>query len=104
MYKLMNQVVLSNGQYSHCVTIDRMPSEDELKTLVKVVLHKKNSPFQGRATCIFAIQNPEKDEWLKLNDITILFSHLIKNGWTIHTDITKMMKDKDVICYVSKLI
>ena len=22
MYKLMNQVVLSNGQYSHCVTID----------------------------------------------------------------------------------
>ena len=90
--------------YYEILGVSKTASEDELKTLVKVVLHKKNSPFQGRATCIFAIQNPEKDEWLKLNDITILFSHLIKNGWTIHTDITKMMKDKDVICYVSKLI
>ena len=78
---------------------------------------EKLSPFQDRSPCCsennckYLICHPNKlnckCEFLCIKDIYLLFNYLIKNGYKINTDITKIMQKSDLkiknfICFISK--
>ena len=117
MYQLTSEVYLDkrNECYKKIIVITPDPQKDPsavaLQCITSRVHREKLSPFKDRTTCcsieqcMIVLCKPNTNELLCLKDIPILFNYLIKNGYQINTDITKVMhktKIKDLICYISK--
>jgi hypothetical protein len=116
LYTLSTQPFYDQIQqcYRKIVTINTEPAAP-LKTLTKRIHPPKLSPFQQQSVCcpqpncIYVILNPNNlHEYLCVNDIPNLFSYLVTNGYTIDTNITKMMNESEVkmdnklLCFISK--
>ena len=113
-YQLRAVVYLDkrNDCYKKIVIINQKP-QGPLQTLVRSLHIPKPSPFTTYNNCSpspychQAIMHPTKPkEFLCMNEIADLFSFLTTNGYTINTEITKMMmqgteKIDKLICFIS---
>lgn len=113
-YQLRAVVYLDkrNDCYKKIVIINQKP-QGPLQTLVRSLHIPKPSPFTTYNNCCpspychQAIMHPTKsNELLCMNEIADLFSFLTTNGYTIDTEITKMMmqgteKIDKLICFIS---
>ena len=95
--------------YKKVISINSMPS-GSLKELIKKGKIEKISPFEYNSNCCFQTQCPllildpnNKQDYLCEENICDLFSFLTTNGYTIETELTKIMKDKNqkLICFIS---
>ena len=115
MYQIRSQVYLDKFEecYRDIVVITPRPTNPVLESITKPIRRERLSPFDYSGpccepdACIYAFLNPtDRCKLLCVKDIATLFGFLISNGFTINTDITKMMQDSDVkipklICFVS---
>ena len=105
--------------YVKAIALDRMPSSNEpINKIVRRVRYEKLSPFQEGTEC-----NPLKtcgniiikpgstcEEMATLDDIPLIFTWLMQNGYLIDTSITQMMNQGEVrmsnpiIGFISKKI
>jgi hypothetical protein len=113
-YQLSSVVYLDNKNecYKKIVIINQKP-QGSLQSLVRSLHIPKPSPFKTPNNCCPSpychqvIMHPNKpNELLCMNEIADLFSFLIANGYTIDTEITKMMmqgteKIDKLICFIS---
>lgn len=108
----LNSIIIYDSHlqcYKKLITINTMPS-GPLKNIIKKGKQEKISPFQQNTNCcisnlcLLLILNPnDTSEYLCEDKICDLFSFLLTNGYTIETELTKMMKDKNqnLICFIS---
>ena len=112
-FQLNKEVYLDkcNKCYKNIITINKMPNDPNLNSIIKIINREKLSPFDVKgnceciSSCLFAIVNPEnKRDLLCLDDIADLFCFLINNGYKIEDKITKIMskKQRNLICFISK--
>jgi hypothetical protein len=113
-YQLRAVVYLDkqNECYKKIVIINQKP-QGPLQSLVRSLHIPKPSPFKTPSNCCpspychQAIMHPIKTkELLCMNEIADLFSYLTTNGYTIDTEITKIMlqgteKIDKLICFIS---
>jgi len=114
-YTVSTQVFYDNQNtcYKPIIVIDRKPLAP-LSTIVKTLYTPKLSPFQQATpcspikSCVQAIYNPENtNELLTINELSLLFSFLTTNGYTIDTDLTNMLNNSKIsmsnklICFIS---
>ena len=112
MYQLTSQTILDKECYVSAVAINKKP-EGPLAAITKQIHTQQVSPFQGfpglcgrYVPCRYVIMDPEDTtKYLHYNDIAMLFSFLVDNGYEIDTRLTKMMKTDlpQLICFI-KLI
>ena len=121
MYQLTSEVYLDkyNECYKKIIVIKPPPQEECLKKITKLTQTEKLSLFKDRSPCCsennckYIVCNPTIKqnncfcEFLCVQDIHLLFSYLMKHGFKINTDITKIMqksevKIKNLICFISK--
>ena len=94
--------------YKNIFSIENPPNDISLNNITKTISREKLSPFQTFSTCceypsclkVFINQN--NGELLIENNIDILFSQLIDAGFTIEYEMTKLVKDNKIICFISK--
>lgn len=108
IFQLNEEIYLENKCYKKIITINKMPNEPKLMSIVKTIRREKLSPFDMKSNCecvspcLFAILNPEnKRDFLCIDDIADLFCFLINNGYKIEHKITKLMKKRKLICFIS---
>lgn len=118
MYQISSEVYLDkyNECYKNILIITPAPSPKD-KALIKITkqLHReKLSPFEEntsccyKSRCIHAFKNIDNcGELLNVDQISILFGYLMKHGYIINTEITKIMQQSQVvipnlICFISK--
>lgn len=101
-----------NQCYKIIIVIDRKPNAP-LSNIVKTIQTPKLSPFQQASpcepikNCANAILNPETKELLRVDDLSVLFSYLMNNGYTIDTELTKMLNNthlnitNKLICFIT---
>ena len=110
-FQLSSYIILDsmNRCYKKVISINSMPT-GILKNLIKKVNIQKISPFKYDSPCCpenqcpLIILNPnDTSEYLCDTDICLLFSYLTSNGYTIETELTKIMKEKnlDLLCFIS---
>jgi len=96
--------------YRKIITIDREPNGN-LKQLIKRINRVKLSPFKGneKTDCLYAIYNPgDKRELICIEELPILFSWLLSNGYVINTSITNMLQKSEIklenkiICFINE--
>mgnify|MGYP003327167314 CR=1 FL=1 len=120
MYQLTSEVYLDkyNECYKKVIVLQPSPNDDVLKKITKLVNMEKLSPYKDRSPCCsnnsckYIICNPNNNskcscDFLCVKDIHLLFNYLISNGYSVNTDLTKIMQDSDVkiknlICFISK--
>jgi hypothetical protein len=119
MFQISSQVYLDkyNECYKKIIVIKPEPKDDILKKITKKIHTEKLSPFKDRSPCcpedkcLNVVCYPDKNKCncdiMCVEDIHILFDYLLKNGYKINTDVTKIMQKSDVkiknlICYISK--
>ena len=90
--------------YQQVITLSAVP-EGPLKEMVRIIRTEKLSPFQflpitsnNPSNCIYVLcryrtQNQQKHSnyYMGKDDIPSIFAYLRANGYTIDTEITKMM-------------
>jgi len=115
MYQISSEAYLDkfNECYKNIIVISPRPLDASLNLITKAISREKLSPFQEISPCcpldrcIYAFVHPKnKCDLLCVNDIAILFRYLTVNGYTINTDLTKIMQDSDVklknlICFIT---
>jgi len=102
-----------NQCYKSIIVIDRKPNAP-LSNIVKTLHTPKLSPFQQATpcspikNCVQAVYNPENtSELLTINELSLLFSFLTSNGYTIDTNLTNMLNNSKInmtnklICFIS---
>ena len=89
------------------ITINKMPTDPTFCSIIKQIRREKLSPFDVQNNCecikpcLLAILNPEnKRDLLCREDIGNLFCFLIENGYKIEYKITKIIKKKNLICFI----
>lgn len=99
--------------YRKIITIDREP-EKQLKILVKRLNRTKLSPFDYNKTdknqkCLYAICNPQDNsQFITIEELPVLFTWLMTNGYVINTSITNMLQKSDIrlenkmICFINE--
>uniref|UniRef100_A0A6C0C5A3 Uncharacterized protein n=1 Tax=viral metagenome TaxID=1070528 RepID=A0A6C0C5A3_9ZZZZ len=113
MYRISSEVYLDrfNECYKNIIVISPRPQDASLNSITKSITREKLSPFQELSPCypkcVYAFVHPKKCELLCVDNIAILFGFLTANGYTINTDLTKIMQDSDVklknlICFINK--
>ena len=111
-FQLNEEVYLDKCEkcYKKIITINKIPNEPKLNSIIKIIRREKLSPFDVKSNCecispcLFAILNPEnKRDLLCLDNIGDLFCFLINNGYKIEDKITKFMskKQRNLICFIS---
>ena len=115
MYQITSEVYLDrfNECYKNILVISPRPKDASLNAITKPISRQKLSPFQEISPCcpldrcIYAFVHPHnKCELLCVDDIVLLFGYLNANGYTINTNVTKIMQKSDVkiknlICFIS---
>tara|TARA_Y100000992_G_C20926584_1_gene332387 strand:+ start:206 stop:550 length:345 start_codon:yes stop_codon:yes gene_type:complete len=96
-------------EYQSIFTIDRNPpNSDPLNNIIKTIQSSNLSAFHNNTkSCILAILNPNNNfEFLNKTQLPLLFSFLSQNGYTIDTNLTKMLVDinrkNNLICIIHK--
>ncbi|RZD42436.1 MAG: hypothetical protein CXT73_03005 [Methanobacteriota archaeon] len=116
MYQISSEAYLDrfNECYKNIVVISPKPNDASLNLITRAITREKLSPFQEISPCcpldrcIYAFVYPNnRCELLCVNDISILFGFLTTNGYTINTELTKVMQESDVklknlICFINK--
>ena len=117
MYQLTSEVWLDqqNQCYKKVIVITPPPTDPALIAITKLFNRVKLSPFKEQSpccpknNCLYIVMNPNSCccEMLCVTDLVILFNYLVANGFTINTDITKIMFKSDVqlknlICFITK--
>lgn len=112
-YKSVNQC------YVKAISIDRMPGPNEpIKQIVRQVRFEKLSPFQEGSECnpiktcgnVLLKPGSQWGEMATLDDIPLIFTWLLQNGYNVDTSITQMMNQGEVrmsnpiIGFISKKI
>lgn len=115
-YQIKSEVWLSKYDecYKKIITISPKPTDPSLIAITKLFNKEKLSPFQERSpccpnnNCMYIIMNPnDKCHMLCVDNIHILFGFLLQNGFSINTDLTKLMlksqvQIKNLIAFISK--
>ena len=52
--------------------------------------------------CLNIFIHPETKQYIKSDQLDVLFSLLIDAGYTIEYEMTKLVKNKNIICFISK--
>lgn len=110
LYELSSFVYYDTNcnNYCNCVKINKMPTDD-FKKYIRKIPKPKLSPFETyyeccseMNRCFFQVMNPETNNILYADDISILFNYLLEQGYTIENDLTLTMKpnNKNLICYI----
>lgn len=99
--------------YKTIIVIDRKPN-GPLSNIVKTLQTPKLSPFQQATpctpikNCVQALYYPEnKNELMLIDDLPILFTFLISNGYIIDSKLTNMLNHTQVnllnklICFIT---
>jgi len=113
MYQITSEAYLDrfNECYKNILVISPKPTDISLNLITKAISREKLSPFQEISPCcpldrcLYAFIHPNC-ELMCVNDIAVLFGYLTSNGYTINTDLTKIMQDSDVkiknlICFIT---
>ena len=95
-------------EYQNIITVNRIPN-GPLRPMVRRINQTKMSEFQtpsvfSNDTCLYALTRyPQQSSSIKdtnyfmtADDIPDVFSYLIANGYTIDTDLTKMMNKSEI--------
>ena len=94
--------------YKNIFYINNPSNDISLNLITKVISPVKLSPFQTfsncceKSSCMRVFINFNTKELLKEDEIDILFSQLINAGFNIEYKLTKLIKEKNVICLISK--
>jgi hypothetical protein len=117
MYQLKAEVYLDRHDecYKKVLVISPSPKDPKLRNISRLVNRERLSPFQERSPCCpidqcyYVILNPNNlCDFLCVENINLLFSYLIANGYKIDSSITKIMLKSNVvipnlICFFSKV-
>lgn len=94
--------------YLNIFGITNPPINDvSLNMITKTISRNKLSPFEtfsacdNTPSCLKVFINNNGDT-LTEKEIDILFSQLIDAGFTIEYEMTKLIKDKKLVCFISK--
>ena len=119
MFKIMSYIYLDNfnQSYKKIIIINSNPNDSNINEIIKIIPRKKKSIFdypsmyEENPYCVYAFLNPNnKSQFISVDDIDILLSYLIKKNYKVETEFTTLMcnnpkqVDKNLICYISKLI
>jgi hypothetical protein len=117
MYQIKAEVYLDRRDecYKKVIVISPPPNDPQLRKISKLVNRERLSSFQERSPCCqqdqcyYVILNPNNlCDFLCVDQIGILFSYLVANGYQIDSSVTKIMQNSDVvipnlICFFSKI-
>ena len=97
--------ILINNEYLDVLTLNRMP-DGPIATMVKQIRTQNLSIFEqglNKNPCKYALFDPSTNEYNTKDDIPLIFSYLVDNGYTIDTQMTKLYKvhSKTLICLFS---
>jgi len=116
-YSILSFTFYDNKQdmYIKSFSLDRMPSASEpIYRIVKKIVLPKLSPFQqqderSRSQCGNIIMNPHNlFDYSRTDDLPILLTWLMHNGYVVDTSITKMINQGDVrmkspiVCFIHR--
>ena len=93
--------------YKNIFVIPNPPSDISLNSITQYISPNKLSPFQTFSCCenpgcVKTFINKVNGEILIEKNIDILFSQLHESGYTIEYEMTKLVKDKKLVCFISK--
>mgnify|MGYP005636056883 CR=1 FL=1 len=94
--------------YKNIFYINNPPNNSIFDNITKNINTTTLSPFKtfqsccDNKSCLKVFININDNELLLQNQIDILFSQLINNGFNIEYKLTKLIDDKDFVCFVSK--
>lgn len=88
--------------YSRIFALDRQPTAP-LSQITRTLRTSKLSPFKDTThccgyapSCIYALHHPTTSALLGMHEQTILLNFLLANGYTIETELTKLLTDNRV--------
>lgn len=111
IYKINKLVYLDTFSkcYKNIFIIDNPPTDDiNLNLIIKPITTNKLSPFKTFSNCcqdnkcVNAFIHKNTNNFIIENDIDILFSQLIEAGFKIEYEMTKLITNKNFICFISK--
>jgi len=110
IYRLNKQVYLDkfNKCYFNTISVSQNPNDPSLNHIITTISKQKlsifdyNTPCCETPSCITLFKNPNTHKYLKEQEIDILFTELISAGYTIEYEMSKLIKDKKFICFISK--
>ena len=94
--------------YKNIFIIPNYTNDTSLNLITKTISLNKLSPFQTfsqcceNISCVKTFINNQNGEILTEKNIDILFSQLINAGYTIEYEMTKLVKNKKLVCFISK--
>lgn len=94
--------------YKNIFSISNLPHDNSLNLITKIISKEKLSPFHtfssccDNHSCLKVFINKSNNELLKENEIDVLFSQLIEAGFKIEYEMSKLMNEKNFICFISK--
>ena len=94
--------------YINIFSINTHTNDISFNNITKTISREKLSHFQtfqnccDTPHCLKVFINKNTKEFIKENEIDILFSQLIDEGFTIDYKMSKLIKDKNFICFIIK--
>ena len=94
--------------YKNIFVIPNAPNDISLNSITKSISPNQLSPFQVFSNCcenpgcVKIFINKVNGEILTEKNIDILFSQLLEAHYNIEYDMTKLVKDKKLVCFISK--
>ena len=103
--------------YINVIQIDRQPLQNAtINTILKRVTFNRLSPFDVTGildknnTCGYVVMNTmELSTYATLEDVPLVFTWLLQNGYVVNTSITEMMNNSKVtakyplLCIITKM-
>ena len=94
--------------YKNIFVIPNPPNDISLNSITQSISPNQLSPFQVFSSCcenpgcVKTFINKTNGEILTEKNIDILFSQLLEAGYIIEYEMTKLVKDKKLVCFISK--
>jgi len=94
--------------YKNIFVIPNAPNDISLNNITQIMSRTKLSPFEtfssccNLPSCVKVFINKTNGEILTEKEMDILFSQLLEAGYKIEYEMTKLVKDKKLICFISK--
>jgi len=93
--------------YKNIFIIKNANNDISLNNITNTMSRVKLSPFEtfssccDKPSCLKVFINKTNGEILTEKNIDILFSQLVEAGFTIQYEMTKLVKDKKLVCFIS---
>jgi hypothetical protein len=109
-YNIYSQIILNNkNEYEKVFSINKIPEDNQIKDNIKTIKKKRLSTFEtdynnNRSYCenIFIDNNKN---YINIDDIDKIINIIIENGFTIDTEITKLLtQNKKIIPNSDKIL